>query len=538
MNNLLSVWSALDTRKKIIAGAAAAAMFAAVLMLSNLATKPGMALLYAGLEGAAAGDVISALDQRSVPYEVRGNAIWVPSTERDSLRMSLAGEGLPASGGAGYELLDGLSGFGTTAQMFDAAYWRAKEGELARTMVASPQIRAARVHIATGDSRPFERDADASASVSVTPAGGSVSAETARALRSLVASAVPSLSPDDVTVIDAATGAVVDGTDAAGAQSGASRADEMERSIERLLEAYVGPGGAIVEISLDTETESEQIVERRIDPDERVAISTETESRNSSSSGSEGDVTVASNLPDGDASAAGERRSTDNESRERVNFEISETTREILRAPGTIRRQTVAVLVNGRVETAAGGEETIVPRSDEELSELRELVESAVGYDEARGDRITVKSLAFMPGADLGTAAPVGWSQRFAIDAMALMQLVVLSLVALALGLFVVRPILAGNRGVAALPSPPETAKEESSPETAREARPIAPELPSAADAPGDASFELSSPGSSAAPAPALPPADPVDRLRSLMSERREETMKVLQSWMDDKEDA
>ncbi len=64
-------------------------------------------------------------------------AIYVDAAQRDSLRMVLAGQGLPATGGAGYELLDSLSGFGTTSQMFDAAYWRAKEGELART-IAGP----------------------------------------------------------------------------------------------------------------------------------------------------------------------------------------------------------------------------------------------------------------------------------------------------------------------------------------------------------------------------------------------------------------
>ena len=69
--------------------------------------------------------------------------------------MTLAAEGLPANSGTGYELLDSLSGFGTTSQMFDAAYWRAKEGELARTLLAMPQIRAARVHLASAPARPL-----------------------------------------------------------------------------------------------------------------------------------------------------------------------------------------------------------------------------------------------------------------------------------------------------------------------------------------------------------------------------------------------
>ena len=80
------------------------------------------------------------------------------AAQRDLLRNELAAGGLPASNGDGYELLDSMSGFGTTAQMFDAAYWRAKEGELARTILANPDVRAARVHISAVSGRTFDRD--------------------------------------------------------------------------------------------------------------------------------------------------------------------------------------------------------------------------------------------------------------------------------------------------------------------------------------------------------------------------------------------
>ena len=116
-----------------------------------------MTLLYAGLDPAAAGEVITALEQRGIAYSVQGDAIYVDGSKRDQSRMALAQEGLPKGGGAGYELLDDLNGFGTTAQMFDAAYWRAKEGELARTILVIPQVRAARVHLANQQSRPFAR---------------------------------------------------------------------------------------------------------------------------------------------------------------------------------------------------------------------------------------------------------------------------------------------------------------------------------------------------------------------------------------------
>ena len=141
MQNLISIWKALDAKRRAIVAGATVAVFVAILAIAQFAGKPGMALLYAGLQGAAAGDVVAALEQEGVAFEVRGDSIYVDSTRRDSLRMVLAAQGLPANSGTGYELLDGLSGFGTTSQMFDAAYWRAKEGELARTILANPQIR-------------------------------------------------------------------------------------------------------------------------------------------------------------------------------------------------------------------------------------------------------------------------------------------------------------------------------------------------------------------------------------------------------------
>ena len=114
MNNLVSLWLGLTLAKRIVLVAATVGMFLSVLALARMGQSGGQSLLYAGLDGRTAGDVITALDQAGVTYDVRGNSIYVPTAARDGLRMQLAGQGLPASGGAGYELLDGLTGFGTT----------------------------------------------------------------------------------------------------------------------------------------------------------------------------------------------------------------------------------------------------------------------------------------------------------------------------------------------------------------------------------------------------------------------------------------
>ncbi len=273
MQNLISIWKALDAKRRAIVAGATVAVFVAILAIAQFAGKPGMALLYAGLQGAAAGDVVAALEQEGVAFEVRGDSIYVDSTRRDSLRMVLAAQGLPANSGTGYELLDGLSGFGTTSQMFDAAYWRAKEGELARTILANPQIRTARVHIAQAPSKPFQSDQKAKASVSVTTAGGGLTADQARALRHLVAAAVPGMVVADVAVIDAVAGLLPGEEDGQRpTAAGEARAAELRRNVERLIEARVGPGNAVVEVAVEVETDREAITERTFDPQGRVVV--------------------------------------------------------------------------------------------------------------------------------------------------------------------------------------------------------------------------------------------------------------------------
>ncbi|KMW59025.1 Flagellar M-ring protein FliF [Candidatus Rhodobacter oscarellae] len=567
MQQILSVWSTLDARRRVTVLVATVAMFAAVLGLSRMASQPTMSLLYAGLDPTAAGEVVAALDQQGVNYDVRAGAIFVDAAQRDALRLTLAAEGLPAGNGQGYELLDSLSGFGTTSQMFDAAYWRAKEGELARTITASPQIKGARVHISNPSSNPFQRDLKPTASVTVTTASGGLSAAHAKAMKFLVSSAVAGLAPEDVAVIDGRGGLVMAGEDSPLSGGGADeRSAELKQNIERLLEARVGHGNAVVEVAVETVTEREAIFERRFDPENRVAISSDTEERTTSASGSQGgSVTVASNLPDGDAGGNSNNSQSENsETRERVNYEVSETTREVVRSPGAIKKLSVAVLVDGiRTVDEALGESTWAPRSDEELETLRELVASVVGFDADRGDSITLRSLEFEPLiSEVPESAP-SLLQTLHIDAMSIIQLTVLALVALALGMFVVRPILsrpldaapalalpAAAAPIAATAAEPATAQSADGPELGGDTG--LPDISLGAlngeidDGPGPLPGAALVSGDGLLGAGGLPEidiaggnmsGDPVDRLRQLIDERKDETIEVLRSWMEDSEE-
>jgi len=515
MESIISVFARLSTRQRLVVGTAALAALVAFLMILRVAAQPGMALLYSGLDASAAGEVVQSLEQQGAIFDVRGGAIYVDSSRRDALRLTLAAEGKPANGSAGYELLDSLSGFGTTSQMFDAAYWRAKEGELARTIMSSPLVRSARVHISNSSSRPFARDRGQSASVTVMPAGTSFPPAQARALKSLVASAVAGLDPEEVSVIDGRAGRVVGVEEDTGADAGDLRAAELRRRAERILEARVGLGNAIVEVSVETVTESEQIRERRVDPDSRVMISSETEERTTASTDARpGAVTVASNLPDGDGDDAGAQSSSDDtETRERVNYEVSETMREVVRSPGAIARMTVAVLVNVPLVDPQAPTKGASDRGDEELEALRDLVASAVGLDERRGDVITIRSMPFET-LEFEALPEAGVFARLAsgLDLMKIVQLATLALVSLILGLFVVRPILtrsgAAQQTTRRIGAPQDTAGISALPAPAAAEDPVA----------------------SARSAPATP--ESAQRLVRTVGARQDDAAELLRGWM------
>lgn len=513
VNQVLAGWTALDGKRKMIAALAAGAMLLGMATIMRIATTSEMALLYAGLEPATAGEVVAALEASGTRFEVRGSSIYVDTAVRDSTRLALAAEGLPAAGGVGYELLDSMSGFGTTAQMFDAAYWRAKEGELARTILASRDIRSARVHIATPPQQPFARPQPVTASVTVTPGQGAIDQAQAQAIRFLVSSAVAGLSSEDVAVIDSVNGVVLAGDSSQNSRQDPATADpraaQMKANLEHLLSARVGPGRARVEVNIDADMDAQTITERVIDPTSRVAISSDLEEVSEQTQGGAGGaVTVASNLPGGDAGAEGDQnQSTRSETRERQNFEVSETRRERVIQPGQIRRISVAVMVDGITTISPDGSRSWTPRPDDEMTALRELIESAVGFDPARGDRLSLQTLEF-PSAPLqGTEARVAGSGLLGGSVLGLIQTVVLGTVVLLLGIFVVRPLLARP---AALPAPNDDI------------------------AVIDASAEEPLNALASAPA-ALPTPEPnrIRKLRDLMTERRDDSADILRRWIE-----
>ncbi|MFV0293217.1 MAG: flagellar basal-body MS-ring/collar protein FliF [Paracoccus sp. (in: a-proteobacteria)] len=519
MQELQKFWAARTPLQRLTILGGFVTSFILVMAFIALAGRVPMALLYSGLDDAQSAPVVAHLEQSGISYELRSGSIWVDESQRDRIRMDLAARNLPQQGGAGYEILDEMSGFSTTSQMFNAAYWRAKEGELARTILSIPSVRSARVHLTAPQARGYRNTQAGAASVTVVTGTTPLTRAQADSMRFLISSAVPGLSPNTVSVIDSMRGIVQPSDD----QTSTDRETHMKENVERILAPHVGAGNAIVELSLDLVTETEQLTERRFDPTQRAMISEETEElTDESSMADNAAVTAASNLPDGNQQAGDRQQSQRAETRQRANYEVGSIMRQIERRPGAIRRLSVAVLVNGTTQTGADGNPEIVARSASDLAEIRDLVAAAVGYDEARGDEITVKSMPFVTTAETGTQ--VGKSDSL-LDQLALNSLVRLALI----GIFATIALGLTMRGLRSRSSPgkagarlDDTALPASAPgehPTGNLETSITPTPPTTA-----AEYEIDMPDQITA--------DPVSRLKQLMHERQDETARLLNGWI------
>ena len=197
MQQILNIWAGLDTRKRLMAIGGTVAVILTVFAMSQVAQKPTMQLLYAGLESSSAGDVVASLEQSGVNYEVRGGSIYVPSTQRDELRMTLASQGLPANGGKGYELLDRSQVSEQHRKCLMPPIGVPKKANW-REPLWPARMSARHAYVSPIPAPALQRTMEPTASVSVTPMGTPITATQANAVRFLVASAVTGLSVDNV----------------------------------------------------------------------------------------------------------------------------------------------------------------------------------------------------------------------------------------------------------------------------------------------------------------------------------------------------
>jgi flagellar M-ring protein FliF len=439
--------------------AISAAMLAFFIYLTSRIATPDMALLYADLEIQDSGRIASQLDTMKVSYDVSldGSMISVPADQVARLRIAMAEAGLPSGGSIGYEIFDRSGGIGTTNFVQNINHLRAMEGELARTIRSIGQIKQARVHLVLPKRQLFSRETQEPSASIVLMTNGMVPVGSSQvlAIRHLVAAAVPGLRPQLVSIIDDRGTLLARGGEDDSTETSATIAEEMRvayenrlvHTIEDLLARSLGPGNVraqvAAELDFDRVTESSEV----FDPDGQVVRSTQIieESNNQSDKDLAG-IIVANTLPDAGATGLDEPGGSNSQAsrnEETVTYEISRTTRTHVREAGMVRRLTVAVMVNGTSTPGADGSLQYAPRSEAEMAQIATLVRSAVGIDEARGDRLDVVNLPFT-AFDAGFSAEESGLAGFAMqDALKLFEILVLGLFALVIVLFVVRPLLA-----------------------------------------------------------------------------------------------
>ncbi len=514
-----------------------------------------MSLLYSDLDAADSGKIVAKLDAQAIPYELRGNGtqIYVPSDRVLRLRMGLAEEGMPSGGSVGYELFDKADALGTTNFVQNVNLERALEGELARTIRSLDTVESARVHLVLPRRQLFSRETEEpSASVVLKLRGaGRFSPQQIAAVENLVASAVPGLKPNRISIVDDKGNLLARPNDSPdGAPSGTSAEemrlsyeDHLAQSIETLLERSVGPGKIRAEVTADMDFDRISTNAEIYDPDGQVVRSTQTveEQANSSDNGGQQAVSVAQNLPQTQQTAPGaaaqnqQNTSTgptssnkSNRTEETVNYEISKTVKNQIRESGIIKRVSVAVLVDGTYATAPDGTKKYTPRGDAEMQQLEKLVRSAIGYDQQRGDVVQLVNMPFA-SVDEGPAND-GPAPLFGLtkdDYLRIAEIVVLGVVALLVLLLVVRPLVV--RLIEAIPK----------------AMPMSPEM--LADLSGGPAPKLPGPDEAAARAAAQSELDQMidieqvegrvkasslKKIGEIIEKHPEETVSIIRTWM------
>ncbi len=445
---------------------------------------PNWSVLYGNLEANDASQVVQALQTAGIKYKLSDatGAVMVSASEVREARLKLASQGLPESGNNGLEMINKDSGIGVSQFMENARYQYALENELARTIATIKSVVAARVHLAISQQSAFIRErrpGSASVLLQLRP-GGRLEAEQVQAIVHLVASSIPDLNAEQVTVVDQ-QGRLLTSSVSPQATIQSERfaaAQRVEESyaqrVEGLLAPLFGAGRVQAQVTVDLDAMENEESHEQYKPDSAVVRSEQTAEQTAPVGGAAsggvpgaltnqppaggtvaavaapqsgnanapaGTTTPASAAAPGAAGAAAAAAVPESVSKQATrNFEIDRTLSYKREPGGRIKRLTVAVLVDNPSKMAADGKTVAAPLSATQIDDITKLVKNAVGFDEARGDSVSVVNEAFHSEQTDMKPEDVPIWQRPMVQDIARLALGALVLLAIALG--ILRPMI------------------------------------------------------------------------------------------------
>ncbi|MCB2113057.1 MAG: flagellar M-ring protein FliF [Parvularculaceae bacterium] len=429
------------------------------------ASEAPLSLLYADLDLKEGQELASRLERDGVKYDLRERgdrvSVYAASDNGVALKVKLAGDGFVAgTREVGYEIFDNQDALGATSFQQNINRLRALEGELARTIASIEGVRSARVHLVLPERELFSRDRQSATASIVVDAPGGLDSRSVRAIVNLAASAVPNLAPGRVTILDSAGDLLASGQDGDNPLAMSGGVDEriaatearIRHTVEDLVGRIVGAQNLRVQVAADIDFSRVTETANIIDPDSQTILSATTieDAQNSTDPALSRGVSVGNALPEAqlvDPASLAAAASSSRRTEETTNYEMTRTVRNEVREMGGVKRLSVAVALNMATTSDASGALISVPRSPEELSRIEALVRSAVGYNSARGDQVEVIETSFAPissSAPAGTVAAAAEPRALTnAQIMRGAEIGAIALVALALIVFVLRPLLA-----------------------------------------------------------------------------------------------
>jgi len=405
----------LTTTQKGMVAAITLTVMLVLIGFALWANQETMGVLFTNLPPTDANRIVEDLKKTGTKYELSQDqrTIEVPVSRVGDLRLQFAGEGLPKGEGIGFDKLEAPS-LTTTDFTQKIMYRRAMEEELAKTIMSIQQVSVATVHISPTSDSPFVTEKEvAKASVLLKLRGSQrLPDENTQAIVNLLAASVEGLKPENVVVVDQFSRILSRSdsdpmTGASDFQRKVQRDEEahLVQEVTNLLEPVAGIGKVRATAHVDLDFDKVKTDSESFDPQGQVERETMViKDHELKPGGAAGVPGTASNTAPANGGAAGTGSELKDHDETDTHYEISKTEKSVEQAPGSVRRMSVAVIVDDASTWAkdAKGElqEKLVPRTPDELKKIRDQVSSAVGFQAKRGDDLTVENIAFAPATN------------------------------------------------------------------------------------------------------------------------------------------